>query len=109
MKNYCFERQPFFRSVPCEPVEVGMGIVLDRELRGVKEGEHLITGTFEAKTLRGAKAIATRESGLSGASGKWDIGWHPRQEEMCHVKDNGFNLLYLWECETGAEQATVSE
>lgn len=101
MARYHFERQPFFKSVPCEPVEVRKGLVLDTALAGVKEGEDLITGDFEAKTLRSAKGIATRESGLSGAGGKWKKQWHPRREEMCHVKDNGFNLLYLWESETG--------
>ena len=97
--NWNYERQAFFKSVPCEPVDMrGDGsLIVNRALHGIKEGEDLITGTVTANTLRGAKAKATRESGLSGAGGKWDWTIHPRKKIKCYVKDNGFNQLFLWE------------
>lgn len=95
--NWNYERQAFFKSVPCEPVEVMDGITISKALHGIKEGEDLITGTVESETLRGAKMKATRESGLSGAGGKWDWTIHPRKKIRCYVKDNGFNQLFLWE------------
>jgi len=43
--------------------------------------------------------MATRLSGLSGVRCEWDKYQqkHPKLDVKCHIKDNGFNILRLWE------------